>query len=106
MDQISSSGVSEEILKSGFWSFSPALRSLERVFRYHHAAANPPASAETDATTPSLIQLGWGCSGWLECADFKSFIILFRDKKTGYYDGMADSTALLIGCKTESKDDL
>ena len=49
-----------------------------RVFRYHHAAASPPASAEAAAITPSLTQpddcAGAGCDVE-EVEDSKEFVM-------------------------------
>ena len=83
---------SEGIPKCGFVVVSPVWRRVFRVFRYHQAAANPPASAEAAAITPTLIHPEARASEDCveeEVSDSEGLVILFAHLQTAYSDGFS-----------------
>ena len=81
----SSEGSPAEIPNCGFSPFSPDSWSLFRVFRYHQAAAIPPATAEAAATSPILNQPCRGSGGlWsgVDPSDSMSFVMKLYDSRS------------------------
>lgn len=77
------------------------------MFRYHQAAARPPANAEAAAMAPSLIHVPEEAAGrddGEEASDFKEFVIRIRVRHADSLRAIQWIEKLVIGCMGTEKD--